>query len=627
MLKLIEGFDQYQGQSGAQLLNSLASAGFVVSSGLAIAAGRKPNSFALELQVSPGQGGASWSSRNNTIKFDLHGVATNSNNRTVAVGDGGAATSSIDGIQWSPLVLPTNKNLTAIKCHSNTFIAVGEAGTILRSTDGQTWTARTAPNALANLRDVAWGNGKWVAVGSAAAAGAIFVSSDDGMTWQNVTSNSGPRGNSCVGFGGDTWIVGGVAGQLMTSPDALAWTERTSGVTGEIMDIAFFNGTWLAVVLRTVRRSIDGGVTWSTAADAVVPAGGLRTIAVSNGRWITGSDQGALMMSDDTSTWTAPAFTGSLNRAIYDINITTGANVGWYLVGAKQTGSTTATAMIFVSLAPPTTAKRTFNSSAQKVVIGFAHRATARGRIFSIEGLFNMDWPAGISILGATSASVPIRSTWYYYELVIDKAANTLTLYTNDTLDLTVALPPEAANMTSYVMSWMAENGAVALVDDVYLLDSTTGPGVALVDRLKPVSIPLRLPTADAEPLEWEPSTEGPHWSMVGILPPSDTSYIRSAVSGAQDMFTSDTALPPEAGTAAAPILAVGVIALAQKSDLDNRQLGLVIGAEGQQKEVVDTTLAITLEYSTAIFETDPADQPWTPESVAATPFGVAVRP
>jgi hypothetical protein len=102
---------------------------------------------------------------------------------------------------------------------------------------------------------------------------------------------------------------------------------------------------------------------------------------------------------------------------------------------------------------------------------------------------------------------------------------------------------------------------------------------------------------------------------------------VRSATSGAQDLYSSNAALPAGAGTESAPILAVGVIALAQKSDLDARQLGLVVGSPGNQKEVVDTTLSTTMEYSFAIFETGPGNQAWTADSVLNTPFGIAVRP
>lgn len=625
-LKHIDGFDQFQGQSSQALLSALTSSGYTVTSGLGIASGRKPNSFALELQVSPGAGGASWSARTNTIKADLHGVAANSVGRFVAVGDGGTATTSVDGIQWAALVLGVNKNMKAIECNAGTFIAVGDGGTILRSIDGQAWSQRAAPNGTANIADVAYGDGLWLAVGSIGSAGCIFVSNDDGMSWSSVTENPGTYQNYCVAFGGGTWIVGGASGQLLTSSSGLSFTDRVFGAGGYVMDLAYHNGTWIAINDRSLRRSVDKGVTWASAVDNLTATGTLRALEVSDGRWMVGGDGGNLFMSNDTTTWTKPAFTGASSTPIYAINTSSGTQVGWALVGGRIGSGTTATAMIYVSMAPPTILTRTFNSTQSRVVIGFAHRATARGRIFGIKDLFSMDWPAGIEILGVRGTSVPIRNTWYYYEIVIDKAAKTITLFVNDTLDLTAPLPAAADAMTSYVMSWQAENGAVALVDDLYLLDADVTGGSTMTERLKPISIPIRMPTADAD-VNWDAADGGPHWTQVGLLPPSTASYVRSATSGEQDLYTSNTPLPAGAGTDTAPILAVGLIALAQKSDLDARQLGLVVGAQGNQKEVIDTTLSTTMEYSSAVFEKAPGDQPWTAANVLATPFGVAVRP
>ena len=39
------------------------------------------------------------------------------------------------------------------------------------------------------------------------------------------------------------------------------------------------------------------------------------------------------------------------------------------------------------------------------------------------------------------------------------------------------------------------------------------------------------------------------------------------------------------------------------------------------------TTLSTTMEYSYAVFEKAPGDQPWTADNVQSTPFGIAVRP
>ena len=59
----------------------------------------------------------------------------------------------------------------------------------------------------------------------------------------------------------------------------------------------------------------------------------------------------------------------------------------------------------------------------------------------SVAGVFDMDWPGPIEIFDVQSTAVPIRNAWYYYELVIDKAAMTVSLFINDTVDVVVPLP------------------------------------------------------------------------------------------------------------------------------------------------------------------------------------------
>lgn len=623
-LKHIDGLDQFQGQSSQQLLTSLQAAGYAVSNGLAMAPGRKPNGFALELQVSPGAGGTTWSSRTNTAKSSLHAVAANAQGRFVAVGDAGVALTSVDSISWAALVLGTERNMRSIECYNGTFIAVGENGTILRSRDGQVWSARVSPIPTMNILDVACSGNRWLAVGSNGNAGAIIVSDDDGMSWNTVVENPGVVGNLSVAYG-DCWVVGGLNGQVLTSDLGLSFTTRTFGANTPVNDVAYYNGTWLAVTGRDVRRSVDKGASWTVAATALGSSqGALNAVKVSEGRWIVVGDSAVIFMSDDTATWLRPALTGTTNN-FYDVNISEGSQVGWAVVGSRGSQASS-TATIYVSMAPPTTFSRTFTSTNARVVIGFAHRATARGRILSIKDLLDIDWPAGIEILGVRGASVPIRNVWYYYEIEIDKIAGKARLYVNDTLDLEADLPAAAAAMTNYALTWQAENGAVAMLDDLYMLDGDQAGASTLTTRLKPISVPLRKPTADVD-VNWTGSAPGPHWPLVGLLPPSSGSYVRSAESGAQDLYSSDTPLPAGAGTVDAPIIAVGVIALAQKSDLDNRQLGLIVGEAGNQKEVIDTTLSTSLEYSYAVFEKAPGDVAWTAENVESTPFGVAVRP
>lgn len=625
MLKHIDGFDQFQLHTGGALLAALTAAGYIVSTGLAMAAGRHDGTFALEMQVSAGASGSSWSMRTNSIRQDLNGVATNDTGRWIAVGNAGSAVSSTDTITWTPLVTGVSTQLNAIGHNAGRWITVGNAGTILVSTDnGQTWTPRTSPLPAANLNDIKFAAGAWVIAGTNGTAGAILTSTDNGETWSFVTDNAGTVGNTCVEYGGGRWMIGGLNGQLRTSTDALVWTSLTFGVNVTIPDIAYGAGTWLIGHGRNVRYSLNDGTTWQNAAtDLGTNTTVIQTVAYSGGRWIAAGAVNFMATSDDMLTWTVRTLTGGVGGGqMNEVAVSQGADASLLVVGKRNGTQTTAVAAIFASSAPPTTVQRTFTSASNRVVIGFAHRATARGRILSIAGLFDMEWPGAVQILGSSSTAIPIRNAWYYYELVIDKTAQTVQLFVNDTADMVVPLPAGVATMTDFVITWQAENGAIARLDDLYLLDSEATGGATLVNRLRPIRIPLRLPNADMN-VEWEASAEVPHWSLVGVLPPDEENYIRSAESGKEDLFTSSTPLPAGSGA----VLAVGVLAFAKKSDLDNRQLGLVVGDGVNQLEVVDTVLNTTAEYSQGIFETAPGGSPWDATNILSVPFGVVVRP
>jgi photosystem II stability/assembly factor-like uncharacterized protein len=624
MLKFIDGFDQYQAQAGSVLLGSLTAAGYVVSQGLAMTAGRHASTFALEMQVSAGAAGASWSKRTNGTKHDLLSVATNHLGRWLAVGEGGAATMSVDTINWVPMIVGVTADLRSVFFAAGQWVIVGDAGTILVSTnDGGTWTQKTCPIPAANLYGVSYASGRWTAVGVNAAAGVIIYSTDSGDSWSFVATNAGVAGNLCVAYGNGYWLVGGLGGQLLRSPDGVTWDVRSYGSAQPIYDLAYGEGKWIAGALRTIRQSTNDGTTWVEAAiDLGAVNTNIRTVEFIAGMWLAGGAYGYIGTSDDAITWTTRTLPGVFNTTVNSIGASSGTDGALVAVGDIVGTGSAAIALIYASLAPPTTLQRVFNSTANRVVIGFAHRASARGRIMSVAGLFDMDWPGPIEILGVQSTAVPIRNAWYYYELVIDKAAKTVSLFINNTVDVVVPLPTTVTSMVDWTITWQAENGAIARIDDMYFLDSATTGGAALVNRLQPIRIPLRLPTSDVN-VEWESSAAIPHWSLVGVLPPSASSYIYSGEGGAEDLFNSGVALPAGAGA----VLAVGLVALAKKSDLDNRQLGLVVGSGGTQSEIIDTVLSINSEYSFAIFEKAPGNVAWDASNILTTPFGVVVRP
>lgn len=265
------------------------------------------------------------------------------------------------------------------------------------------------------------------------------------------------------------------------------------------------------------------------------------------------------------------------------------------------------------------TIKRTFTSSENKVVFGFAYCANNdRSTIVTIKDLLTLEWPGAIQIGSVVGDAKPIIGIWYYYEIVVDKSSKEISVYINNELDLVASMPDSATFMRDFEVSFAAGKSAKQ-IDDLVFIDSADG---GAKDRVGPLAIGIRLPRADVV-TDFSVPNENYHFANVNVLPPVSGAYIKSNVSKATDTFLSSDEIGD--GT---PV-AVGMVVMAKKSDIDGRQLGMLVGdaKSGKVKEVIDTNLSTTDKFSYAVFETDPDGNAWTSQTIQSTPFGVRVRP
>jgi len=94
------------------------------------------------------------------------------------------------------------------------------------STDAEMWTRRVVPgNAGYDLRDITWGNGRFVAAGSGGAP-AVFTSSD-GINWQGSSGDAPLPAVNAVTTGANRYLAVSNTDRE-TSEDGLAWTVLPS---------------------------------------------------------------------------------------------------------------------------------------------------------------------------------------------------------------------------------------------------------------------------------------------------------------------------------------------------------------------------------------------------------------
>jgi hypothetical protein len=196
--------------------------------------------------------GLEWSKVHQKNRQPAHNIAYLNGRFIATCGNGGIA-SSDDGVSWATqTVEPTNTTWLAAAYGAQCFVAVGYrfdgGGAIASSIDGSNWTSRAVSDSLS---DVAFGNGRFVAVGVGFAnfnSYQVFVSSN-GFTWNVPRTGTGFSLYS-VTFANGKFVAVGTMGRVLTSADGLTWSEVTTDPLTSFHAIAFGNSNYVAVGAR-----------------------------------------------------------------------------------------------------------------------------------------------------------------------------------------------------------------------------------------------------------------------------------------------------------------------------------------------------------------------------------------
>lgn len=180
--------------------------------------------------------------------------------------------------------------------------------TVVVSSPLESWTKRTT-GTTAQLNDIAYGNGRLVAVGR----DWKIVYSDDGVNWTVFTFGYpyAPYFEGVV-FDGSLFVAVGLdydgaawGAGIYTSTDGASWTRRYTGGSA-LNDVAFGNGSYVAVGgSGTILRSTDG-LSWSPVTSGTTTD--LRAVGYGEGTFVAVGDAGNLtphvvLTSTDGSSW------------------------------------------------------------------------------------------------------------------------------------------------------------------------------------------------------------------------------------------------------------------------------------------------------------------------------------
>ncbi len=206
----------------------------------------------------------------------------------VGVGTSGGVTvaqTSTDGSKWKPQTLPAAVNLQKVTYANGQFVAVGLGAAVMSSVDATNWVTRTIPGG--DLRDVAYGAGKFVAIGNSATR-----YSSDGTNW---TANTGPIDAYGITFATNLFVCVGLNGAIRTSPDGVAWTARTSNTNALLYAVGYANGKFIAAAFGGGFVTSSDGTNWTREISNIGAT--ITAFATGNGNLLIGGESGSILQA------------------------------------------------------------------------------------------------------------------------------------------------------------------------------------------------------------------------------------------------------------------------------------------------------------------------------------------
>ncbi|MGA2506940.1 MAG: hypothetical protein ABSF80_05630 [Chitinispirillaceae bacterium] len=156
------------------------------------------------------------------------------------------------------------------------------------------WTVVSPVPTSNNLQSITYGNGQYVAVGDAG----TILTSPDGLVWTSRTSGITTRLWS-VTYGNGLYVTvgdsGGGSGRILTSANGVSWMNRVSGTSNNLVSLTYGNGLYVAGGERWYKgisdsesmRISSNGITWSRDTTTGLAYGNsLAYLTYSNGLYI-----------------------------------------------------------------------------------------------------------------------------------------------------------------------------------------------------------------------------------------------------------------------------------------------------------------------------------------------------
>ena len=199
----------------------------------------------------------------------LNDVAWNGTDTLVAVGDSGVILASASGtldpwVDTSVANVPQPLAGVTWESVNSQFLIVGAASTVLTG-DGTNWVQEDLGNLAGayNLRDVAWVDDRYVAVGT---NGTILTSNIDGSTWslQDPGAGLGVTTLNGVASSADRVVVVGTGGTVLLSLDLVNWQAIDLALNNDLNDVTWTGTLFVAVGSNDTILTSPDGADWTS---------------------------------------------------------------------------------------------------------------------------------------------------------------------------------------------------------------------------------------------------------------------------------------------------------------------------------------------------------------------------
>ena len=184
----------------------------------------------------------------------------------------------------------------------------GSKTNIYTSNNGTSWTSRISPEPTRALQGASGDDTNLTILGF---SGSIFYSTTNYTSFNLISMPSTPYGlgsgleelNRFIRFKNGIWIsLTTSAGTVMSSPDAITWTNRSTGTGLTNGTLNYENNTWIVNQGGKLASSSDG-ITWTTITPSVSLVS-TQEIKFCNGKYFTIAS-GNVYSSSDLTTWTS----------------------------------------------------------------------------------------------------------------------------------------------------------------------------------------------------------------------------------------------------------------------------------------------------------------------------------